>query len=505
MSRKLRDRFEAYVDRTGEHHLWAGSLNKARGTGQLKVDGRMVTAHRVAWELARGPLQPDQRVRACPDNPACQNVEHLSIVGEGASGGDRPGEAPGQPARSARDGGSKRERGKGRWELSVVAGTDEEGRPVRSFRSFRGTEPEATKALALFVAEVTEAGPIQRASGDQTFTVQVLLVEYLAHLEDDKGRSPSTLGRYRGLTKKWINPYLGAKRADRVLPSDIDDVLGRMRRAAQSQSSIGQTRTLLNGAFKWARRNRRISSNPCVEVEIPKSSVASKEVLPPPEDTVLRIIDAAFEVEFSFGVACHLAAATGLRRGEIVGLRWNRVNLDEGYLVVAATVTDVGGRTTIREFTKTRRTRRVSLEPHLIKLLRKHRRQLEDVAAAAEVTIAHDGFIFTRTADGTEPIRPELLSKRLMRIRRDLGLDSGEFDVTMQAVRHWTQTTLSEGGHNSRQIALRGGHSEQLMNRVYVHRTNAAEEEMTKHLGKILNPKRRKTKQDRGPGTEMTE
>ena len=385
-----------------------------------------------------------------------------------------------------------RERSPGSWELAVSAGTDERGRPVRSFRTFRGTEAEATKALALFVAEVTEAGPIQRASGDQALTVAVLLGEYLEHLNDDKGRSPTTLARYQGLAKKWIVPHIGTKRAGRVLPSDIDDVLGQMRRAAQSQSSISQTRTLLNGAFKWARRNRRISSNPCVEVEIPKSSVASKEVTPPTEETVLRIIDAAFEYEFSFGLACHLAAATGLRRGEIVGLRWNRVNLDNGYLVVAATVTDVGGRTTIQEFTKTGRTRRVSLEPHLIELLVEHRRQLEEVAAAVEVTITRDGFIFTRTADGTEPIRPELLSKRLMRIRRDLGLDSGEFDVTMQAVRHWTQTTLSEGGHNSRQIALRGGHSEQLMNRVYVHRTNTAEEEMTKHLGQILNPNRRK-------------
>jgi hypothetical protein len=50
----LEDRFEAKVDRSGDHHLWTGS-KKADGTGKLKVEGRVVTAHRVAWELANGP------------------------------------------------------------------------------------------------------------------------------------------------------------------------------------------------------------------------------------------------------------------------------------------------------------------------------------------------------------------------------------------------------------------------------------------------------------------
>lgn len=51
----LRDRFEAKVDRSGDHHLWTGS-KRADGTGHLKVDGRPVTARRIAWELAHGTL-----------------------------------------------------------------------------------------------------------------------------------------------------------------------------------------------------------------------------------------------------------------------------------------------------------------------------------------------------------------------------------------------------------------------------------------------------------------
>jgi hypothetical protein len=62
----LADRFEAKVDRFGEHHLWTGS-KKTDGSGKLKVGGRSITARRVAWELVHGPLAEGVEVKACPD------------------------------------------------------------------------------------------------------------------------------------------------------------------------------------------------------------------------------------------------------------------------------------------------------------------------------------------------------------------------------------------------------------------------------------------------------
>jgi hypothetical protein len=51
-------RFAARVDCSGEHYLWLGRRNPQRGTGKLQVDGKQVTAHRYAWELARGAVAP---------------------------------------------------------------------------------------------------------------------------------------------------------------------------------------------------------------------------------------------------------------------------------------------------------------------------------------------------------------------------------------------------------------------------------------------------------------
>ena len=490
MARTLQSRFDAMVDRSGEHHQWLGSLNRQRGTGQLKLEGRIVTAHRVAWELEHGPLRPEQRVRTCPEEPACVRSDHLSLTGAPIAGSPAAVRASSEGTqRAARGGGSKRQRAAGTWELAVVSGTDQDGRPTRSFRTFKGPESAATKALASFTAEITEAGPLVRDSADGgTLTVQRLVQEFRDHLEHDKGRSPTTMVRYRGLQQKWIDPLLATKAAERVLPSEIDTVLGHMRRSRQSQSSIHQTRTLLNGAFKWAKRNRRISFNPCIEIEEPRSSLQAREVLPPEVETIRALVEGAFAVEYEFGVACHLGATTGMRRGEIAGLRWARIHLNDGYLVVAATASDAGGKVVINDFTKTRKTRRVSLDDHSVGLLQEVHRRAEAVALAGEVSLPADAFVFSRVTGGGEPLRPDLLSKRMKRLRVSLGLDDGEFDATLQAMRHWTQTTLSEAGYNPRQVALRGGHSEKLMNRVHVHRTNTAEREMTDFIGRLLGP-----------------
>ena len=89
MARTLRDRFEIYVDRTGEHHLWTGATRPNAGTGRMRVDGKEIAAHQIAWELERGPLPKGKRVLPCADVPACVRVDHLRTTRGGATSGVR--------------------------------------------------------------------------------------------------------------------------------------------------------------------------------------------------------------------------------------------------------------------------------------------------------------------------------------------------------------------------------------------------------------------------------
>jgi integrase len=297
--------------------------------------------------------------------------------------------------------------------------------------------------------------------------------------------------RYRGLTDTWVRPALGDQKADRVLPRQIEAALAAMRNAGLSQSSIHQTFTLLNGTYKWARRNRYVTSNPMIDAEEPRSVAVPHEVVPPDIAQLRKVLAAALEEEPDFGTLCHLGAVTGMRRGELAGLRWDRVDLDQGRIRVEVTVNDAGGQLVIDNFTKTRKTRAVSVDAGTISLLTDHRRAMEQRASAVGCLIADEAFVFSHSPGCAKPIRPEYLTRRMRQIRRRLGLEAADIDTTLQALRHWAQTTLTEAGYNSRQVAARGGHSEQLMKAVYVHRTQAAEELMSDHLGALLTEARR--------------
>jgi hypothetical protein len=84
MTGTLRERFEPKVDRTpglgpnGDCHEWTACRGRD-GYGQIKAGGKMLGAHRVAWELVNGPIPEGMCVLHRCDNPPCCRVEHLFL------------------------------------------------------------------------------------------------------------------------------------------------------------------------------------------------------------------------------------------------------------------------------------------------------------------------------------------------------------------------------------------------------------------------------------------
>jgi hypothetical protein len=184
----LGERFEAKVDRSGEHHLWLGA-KKADGSGVLKVEGRMATAHRVAWELAKGPLPAGAEVRACDQAKACVRVEHLSVRG-GATAGEGAGQAGRRRARKGT--GSITWVREGACKLTVTAGRYEDGSPRRLSETVEvDGEVEAVHALARYVSEIND-GLLPATKFDRDIVLDDAIERYLdEYLRDEKGRAPN--------------------------------------------------------------------------------------------------------------------------------------------------------------------------------------------------------------------------------------------------------------------------------------------------------------------------
>lgn len=288
----------------------------------MRVGGKLTTAARVAWELAHGPLPAGARVNRCPGEPACVRLDHLSLRGGVAPAPPGaalpPPQADRTPHCAACGGGAKQELRPGVWKLTVAVGRDDEGRLERAYRTFAGTEREATEALAAFVAEVGDGASVPSAA-QRALTVDDLVGWYLDFARDERGLEHSTRHGYREVYVRWLRPVLGGLKAASLDEGRIDRAFGRMRRAGR------------------------------------------KVTVPPELDELLRLLDGADEHDPDFAPVLALGATTGMRRGELCGLEQDRIGSGRCEPTVDRAGDDAGG-TVAQKATKPKRIRKVSVD-----------------------------------------------------------------------------------------------------------------------------------------------
>jgi integrase len=418
-----RARFEARVDRSGVHHIWLGARSP-RGGGQVRVDGKLRTAARAAWEIENGSVPDGVRVRSCADEPACVRVDHLRLDQRAMSSASLPSRK-----RSPRGAGTIAAISPGVWKIGVTAGVDRLGQRRRTFRTIYGTRTDAATALAALVTEVGDGHRLVRQD-DKQLTVDSLVAWYLEFARQDRGLDHSTLTGYADAYSHWLKDPIGHKRASSITTTELDKAFGRMRRAGLSRSRMNNARALLSGAFKWGKRHRKVTSNPVDGFELPTSTHTPHNTTAPKLDELLRLLATAEEHDEMLAPVLKLAASTGLRRGELSGLRRDRLHLDRQELLVDTAINDAGG-IVVEKQTKTRSSRAVSLDEATVDLLREHLAAMDARAAACGAGVAPDGFVFSLDPTCRTPLRPELLTRRMRQLRNDHGPTDGSLDATI--------------------------------------------------------------------------
>jgi integrase len=472
---ELRDVFEAKVDRSGEHHLWLGSRTKGGG-GQIRVDGKLHTAARISWYLEHGEPPPGSRIHSCPDDPICVRVDHLSIT---TSATKRP------TTRAPRGSGSISRLDRNRWKIVADAGRDSSGKRRRLTRTVIGTRAQANDALATLKVSLAE-GRTRPTPAGGSLTVDELIDWYVEFAREVRGLEHSTVFGYRDAYNKWLAAEIGSCNADRLSPADLDNAFGRMRRAGLSHSRMNNARAVLSGAYKWGRRHNKVAINPVAEFELPVSSRAPKTTATPEVDELLRLLDGADEHDPDIAPILRLAATTGMRRGELAGLRRDRLNLERSELVVDTAVNDAGGTVVIKP-TKTKQSRAVSLDLGTVAMIAGHLQQMNERADKCGVEIPLDAFVFSLDPTCTQPMRPEFMTRRMRQLRTTLGIGAGDFDATILALRKWTSTELMDAGFNPSAVSERQGHTIQVMLTNYSSRRRSADRAAADHLGQRVH------------------
>jgi integrase len=175
--------------------------------------------------------------------------------------------------------------------------------------------------------------------------------------------SPGTLDFYRkGLAA--LPEVFRNRLVTEVTPLVLDGVYGELRDEGASEHKIQKVHRLLSAAFNRAVRYGWMVANPCLQATKPK--VDSDEIEPPPPEWVRKLIADAEGVNEDLAVCLRLAAATGMRRGEVVAIRWADFNgsrltvrrslvESEGQLFERRTKTGSKGHRTIAVDTETMR------------------------------------------------------------------------------------------------------------------------------------------------------
>jgi len=377
--------------------------------------------------------------------------------------------------------GSKRllrgSRSRGVWECRVFIGRDPvSGKQRYKSKTARGGVGDADEALRKLLDEV---GAGKHDASDTT--VRHLSTKWLAHIER-VGRSPTTLREYKRLIEKRIKPVLGDVPLSKLDPETLDSFYGRLAEDKLSPASIRQVHAILRAACRQAEKWGWLSSNPASRATPPPVHQKPKAVPLPSE--VKAMIAAAEEDDTDMAALIALAATTGARRGELLGLRWGDLDLQAGTLTIERSVAVIGRHNLVVKPTKTHAVRRLALDDFAIEVLRRQRAELDSRADDLGTIVTDDTPVLTY--DLERPIAPDTATHYVRRVADKAGVD-----CHLHQLRHFAATQLVGGGHDVRTVAGRLGHANANTTlKVYAHALPERDRAAAAALGAALRPSR---------------
>jgi integrase len=172
----------------------------------------------------------------------------------------------------------------------------------------------------------------------------------------------------------------------------------------------------------------------------------------------------------------------GARRGELIGLKWRDVDLNDGEVLIASNVVRLAGRPLLDKDTKTHAKRRIAVGAETVELLRAHRLRQAETALACGASLPPEAYVFSRAADASKPISPDGVSHRLQGLAARIGVRCRLHDL-----RHFMVTQLVAGGVDWRTVSGRAGHADSHMTLgTYAHFQQAQDRQAAEFMDELL-------------------
>ena len=340
--------------------------------------------------------------------------------------------------------------GSGRWAIKYDEPRGEDCRRKTRWKTVHGSKRDAQKELRRLLHEIDQGAYVS----PQKLTVADALRKWLADYAKPRVAA-KTYERYNEIIEKHLIPALGATALPRLAPGAIASYYatalqsGRRRgNGGLSAQTVKHHHRVLSEAMRSCVKWRMLALNPCDAVDPPKPQRRDMQVLDATRSAGLLNAIAGDTIE----IPVVLALMTGMRRGEILGLRWQDVNLANATLSVTQSLEDANGVLSFKA-PKTNRSRRMIALPSLaVEALRRHRVQQGENRLKLGPIYQDQGLVCA-ALDG-RPMVPRELTKRFSRLSGRLKLG-----VRLHDLRHSHITHLLAAGVHPKVASERAGHS----------------------------------------------
>ena len=332
--------------------------------------------------------------------------------------------------RRGRGEGGIRRRPDGRWEGSVDLGWVE-GKRKRRF-VYGKTRAEAAEKLRRLHSQLDAGLPVVGG--------RLTVGEYLeGWLRDSLPASvkPATAENYRWVVRSYIVPSIGRVQLAKLTPGDVDRMLGALQARGLSPNTRRLARSVLRRALVFAERRGQVARNAAGLAEAVHVERRAHRVLSVSD--ARHLLDVARDDRLE--ALWTLALVTGLREGELLGLRWEDVDLERDELHVRGTLKRLADQGLVRTSPKNRASGSgVPLVDLAVEALGRHGARQVEERLAARAHWQDEGYVFTTQLGG--PIDARNLLRSWHTLRERAGLPP----MTVHDLRHTTATLLRNLG-----------------------------------------------------------
>jgi integrase len=365
------------------------------------------------------------------------------------------------------------------WSFVVDLPLSPDGRRRQRKKGGFRTRKEAEAALASLLNDIQKGSVVE--------TSRQSLAEYLDDWLASVAPSlrPTTAESYERAVRNWVVPRIGGMRLQAVTPQVLQRLYTELSTNGRQDGtgglgprSVKLAHTVLHLALGRAAAWRMIPANPAaMNLDLPRQVRREMTTWTPEE--ARRFLHA--NADDRLAALWVLMLATGLRRGEALGLRWDCLDLDEGRLSVTSTLAVANGKAYLDE-PKTRESRRVvRLDAHVTSALRAHRSRQAAERLAVGGAWNEGNLVFTTPLGGW--LHPQNLRRSFESAVRRAGVRR----IRVHDLRHTAATMALTGRAHPKQVQEMLGHADvSITLDVYSHVSEDMHRDVAERIGRLL-------------------